>query len=152
MVSSLTAFIAFIVAVIAFLQWATARQKVVLDLFDKRFAVYDELRNAIDRNLTQPSGNFEEIAKFAGAAARAQFLFGPDVTDFLESRRKDLASDIYEFRHRPGTVPEERRQEREDQVVARTDRLSSFSRDFDVLVAPYMKHTQKRFPIPFIDP
>jgi hypothetical protein len=44
MVSWFTAFIALIVAVIAFLQWATARQKVVFDLFDKRFAVYQELR------------------------------------------------------------------------------------------------------------
>ncbi len=34
-------------AVIAFLQWKTAREKVLLDLFDKRFAVYDELRSVV---------------------------------------------------------------------------------------------------------
>jgi hypothetical protein len=39
MVSLLTAFIAIIVAIITLLQWITARQKVVLDLFDKRFAL-----------------------------------------------------------------------------------------------------------------
>ena len=42
--SYVTAFIAAVVAVIAILQWNTAREKVLLDLFDKRFAVYDELR------------------------------------------------------------------------------------------------------------
>ena len=43
MISYVTAFIAGVVAVIALLQWQTARAKVLLDLFDKRFAVYDEL-------------------------------------------------------------------------------------------------------------
>jgi hypothetical protein len=45
--SILTVTIAAIVAFIAWLQWRTADEKVVLHLFDKRFAVYEELRNGI---------------------------------------------------------------------------------------------------------
>lgn len=43
----LTAFIAAVVALIAFLQWRTAHDKVLLDLFDKRFAAYEDLLIAI---------------------------------------------------------------------------------------------------------
>jgi hypothetical protein len=148
MVSWLTAFIALIVACITLLQWITARQKVVLDLFDKRFALYEELREVIGRHVTQGINSVEDIEKFTRAASRAQFLFGPEVTSFLEERRLDLSRAVFAFTHPPGPIPEEQRQAAEDKYVARLDRLSNFFQDFDVLVAPYMKHTQKRFPIP----
>jgi hypothetical protein len=89
MVNWLTAFIALIVALISALQWITARQKVVLDLFDKRFAVYDELREVIGKH-GQSGTTMEDIGKYTRAANRAKFLFGPEVTNSLEERRLDL--------------------------------------------------------------
>ena len=83
MINWLTAVIALIVASITFLQWVTARQKVVLDLFDKRFAVYEELREVMGRHITQGINSMEDIGKFTQAASRAQFLFGPETTSFL---------------------------------------------------------------------
>jgi hypothetical protein len=167
MINSLTAFIAAIVACIALLQWITARQKVVLDLFDKRFEVYEDLREAINEYLTQTTtyrvrerggvwtGTPNYIGKFGRAADRARFLFGPEITRFLEARRMDLNDDFFDS-NRPETevpeIPEDRRKAREDRRVAREDRLVHFFEDFDVLVAPYMKHTQKRVRIPYIDP
>jgi hypothetical protein len=41
------------VAVVAFLQWRTAHQKVVLDLFDRRIAMIDELRRIIAELIQQ---------------------------------------------------------------------------------------------------
>ncbi len=58
MISIWTAFIGAIVTFIAFLQWTTARQKVLLDLFDKRFAVYEELREVIGRHLVPGGSQF----------------------------------------------------------------------------------------------
>jgi hypothetical protein len=43
----LSTIVAACVAFIAWLQWRTAEEKVRLDLFDRRFAVYDELRAAV---------------------------------------------------------------------------------------------------------
>jgi hypothetical protein len=149
--SDMVSYIAAIVAFIAFLQWVTARQKVVLDLFDKRFALYEELRGVIGRHVTHGVTSVEDTQKFTLAASRAQFLFGPEITSYLEERRIDLSRASFEHMHPPGPLPEERRKAREDDHVARLDRLSNFYRDFDMLVAPYMKHTQKRFPIPYID-
>jgi hypothetical protein len=95
MANCLTVIIALIVAFISALQWITARQKVVLDLFDKRFAVYDELRVAITPHLGRMS-TVEDMVKFNRAANRAQFLFGPEVTSFLEERLVDLSVLIVE--------------------------------------------------------
>lgn len=150
MVNWLTDFIAAIVAIITALQWITARQKVVLDPFDKRFAVYEELREVIDRYGGQ-SPNLMDVAKFTQAASRAQFLFGAEVTSFLEERRLDLTREFALRQRQPVAAPEPHRRAAEDEYVARLDRLTNFLKDFDVLVAPYMKHTQKRLQIPFID-
>jgi hypothetical protein len=143
-VSWLTAFIAFIVAFISALQWITARQKVVLDLFDKRFAVYEELRVAVSPHLGQMS-TVEDIVKFNRAANRAQFLFGPEVTSFLEERQVDLTF-LVVAEHGKDT-----QRQVDEEYTSRLNHMTGFLRDFDGLVAPYMKHTQKRFPIPYID-
>jgi hypothetical protein len=141
MVSLLTAFIAIIVAIITLLQWITARQKVVLDLFDKRFAVYEELRGVIGR-YSGHGPNLEDIGKFTQAASRAQFLFGSEVTEFLEHKRLDLNREFVARERNPQPVPEAQRKAAEDAYAARLNHLTDFFKDFDVLVAPYMKHTK----------
>jgi hypothetical protein len=152
MPSWLTAVIAATVASFTARQRVTARQKVVLDLFDKRFEVYEELRGVIGRHLTKRVNSTEDMEKFTRAAGRAQFLFGSEITTFLEARRLDLSRSVYDAMHSHGPYDsEERRKAAEDRMVARSDRLVDFFPDFDLLVAPYMKHTQKRVTIPYID-
>jgi hypothetical protein len=128
---------------IAYLQWQTARQKVLLDLFDKRFAVYDELRSVVGRHL---SSGIDQTAlfEFKRVTSRAQFLFGPEVQPFLEERWVDLSRDMVERNNpQPQPVPEDQRAAAEVKLVARKDRLNDFFKDFDKLVAPYMNHHQK---------
>jgi len=66
---------------IAFGQWWTARQKLVLDLFEKRFAIFMDLRRLVSEaiqlgKVSQP-GSINEVI------ARSQFLFGSDVNEHL---------------------------------------------------------------------
>jgi hypothetical protein len=138
MIPLVTAFIAFIVAVIAFLQWQTAREKVLLDLFDKRFAIYDELRAAVGQRHDQAS-----YFAFLRAASRARFLFGSEVQTFLEERRDDLAHEPVELNLLSQPISEDRKDAVEAVLRDRADRLSRFYIDLDVLVAPYMNHHQK---------
>jgi hypothetical protein len=144
MIPLVTAFIAAVVAVIAFLQWQTAREKVLLDLFDKRFALYEEVRAVVGRHLTfgidQP-----DIFDFARAASRAQFLFGPEVQTFLDQRRVDLGREMVQrkiIQPQP-ILDEEKRAAAQAVSLARADRLSDFFKDLDKLVAPYMNHHHK---------
>ncbi|TMJ55760.1 MAG: hypothetical protein E6G85_02970 [Alphaproteobacteria bacterium] len=73
--------VALFAAMIAFGQWWTARQKLVLDLFEKRFAIFMDLRRLVSEaiqlgKVSQP-GSINEVI------ARSQFLFGSDVNEHL---------------------------------------------------------------------
>jgi hypothetical protein len=148
MVNWLTALIALIVALISALQWITARQKVVLDLFDKRFAVYEDLCRAITPHMGQMS-TVRDATNFNRVVIRARFLFGPDVTNFLDEILIDLAYLVVE----KAPIPPEAglRTPEQNEYVSRLNRITSFYKNFNVLVAPYMKHTQKRLLIPYIN-
>src|SRR5579863_7832062 len=141
MIPLVTAFIAAVVAVIAFLQWQTAREKVLLDLFDKRFDVYDELRSVLRQ---RSEGGFDtfSLIDFERAATRAQFLFGPEVQTFLHERVGDLVNESVD-QYRVKRVNEDQRAEVEAQLASIVERLSHFVRDLDKLVAPYMNHHQQ---------
>lgn len=78
----LTPTIAAIAIVIAFMQWRTAHQKVVLDLFERRLAIIESAREAawavaVEREV-------EKAHRLAtDAAIRSRFLFGQDVVELL---------------------------------------------------------------------
>ncbi len=141
--SILTVTIAAIVAFIAWLQWRTAREKVVLDLFDKRFAMYDEMRAVVTR-YTQHGIDDAGYNQFLRASSRAQFLFGPEVKVFLEATKVDLMWEMATSTIDPRTpVPPEKRETVSAEWVERKNRLSAFPRTFDQMVSPYLKHHQK---------
>jgi hypothetical protein len=74
--------IALFAAVIALGQWWTARQKLALDLFEKRFQVFLEVRKAASEAFQL--GKLVEPGMINETIARARFLFGDDVTEPLK--------------------------------------------------------------------
>jgi hypothetical protein len=118
-------------------QWRTAKDKLLLDLFDKRFAVYDELRAVVGRQMgggPDPNALFD----FTQAASRANFLFGSEIQTLLAKTRIDLLNEVA-VRDYPRPVSDAL----EAEHVARMERLRNFFKDFDELVPPYMNHHQK---------
>src|ERR1700676_5001215 len=71
----IAAITAIFVAVVAFLQWRTAQQKAVLDLFDRRHAIYEIVRNAVS-TMTGNSNTFDggREVEFMQAMERAYFF------------------------------------------------------------------------------
>src|ERR1700685_2416974 len=69
----------------------SAQQKLVLDLFDKRWSIVTELREAIAEVLTTGKVSHDANRKFYLAADRAGFLFGPEVTAYLGKIRASLS-------------------------------------------------------------
>jgi hypothetical protein len=98
----LTVIIAAFVAWIGFLQWLTARQKAVFDLFDKRFKIYETVKHCVDQVIINP-GYFEgEVEKeFLKAVNEAKFLFGNDVNSYLDGLRKDIGAVRDAFKRQP---------------------------------------------------
>jgi hypothetical protein len=73
--------IAFLAVTIGRMQWWTARQKLVLDLFDKRFQVFLDVRR-IASEATQ-LGKLEHPGAVNEIIARGRFLFGDDIQESL---------------------------------------------------------------------
>lgn len=82
----LTPVIAIAVGVIAFLQWRTAHQKLLYDLFSKRFGVYEQVRDTIDEIMEAKGNPFEGgdlLKKIHRVCQESRFLFGQEVVDQL---------------------------------------------------------------------
>ena len=76
--------IAAIALYIAYQQWQTNRRKLDIDLYDRRLAIYqavDKFVSAIVRDLDP---KLEDFYEFRWATAEADFLFGPDIREYLE--------------------------------------------------------------------
>jgi hypothetical protein len=71
-----------IAALVAWRQWRTAQDKIKIDLFDRRFAVFMDVRKIVSeigqrRKISDP-GLINEVI------ARGRFLFHPDIHQQLE--------------------------------------------------------------------
>lgn len=78
---ALTLVIACITVYIAGQQWKTNAQKIKLDLFDRRFRVFDATRTII--GLMYTSGVQDpQLLDFLIKTAEASFLFGPEIEDY----------------------------------------------------------------------
>jgi hypothetical protein len=77
--------IAFAVGVVAYLNWMTAYQRLISDVFDRRFAIYDELCRVLSFQNTHAQLNDDTFYAYVRAQGRARFLFGSDVYAYLEA-------------------------------------------------------------------
>jgi len=138
----LTVIIAAFVAWIGFLQWLTARQKAVFDLFDKRFKIYETVKHCVDQVSRNPEYLDGEVEKeFLKAVNEAKFLFGDDVNSYLEALRTDIIS--------ASTASKLQALSTSDRVATLTVMylISTFPETAEPLFAKYMRFTQ---PVPLI--
>lgn len=78
----LTPAIAIAVALIGFLQWRTAERKRRQELFDKRFAFFQNLWSIYEDQVIG-EGPPADYTDFLQYAHEAEFLFGGDVTSHM---------------------------------------------------------------------
>src|SRR5258705_7395765 len=80
----LTPTIAVVTTYIAWQQWRTNRQKLVLDRYDRRLGVYEELRQILSLILRDAKASYDDLLKFRTSVSKADFLFGPEITDYID--------------------------------------------------------------------
>ncbi|RAX40754.1 hypothetical protein [Rhizobium tropici] len=141
----LTPAIAIAVGAIGFLQWRTAHQKVVLELFDKRLAILTTARSAAITVLK--TKNFDEARPYAvDAAIRSRFLFGKDIVAMLWEFQGDVyratnEGDMFErLKH-----PEQSAAQRRTLAIEAARKILS---ELNSAAEPYMKMDQKRVRTP----
>lgn len=81
-----TTIISGLVLVVAFMQWRTAHQKTVMELFERRMKVLTDFTNVVGDYLVS-DGNLAGLnarRKLDAVKADARFLFGPEVEEFID--------------------------------------------------------------------
>jgi hypothetical protein len=135
----ISALAALVAVAIAYLQWKTAQTKVALDIHATRYAIYQDLRDAVTSFLRELNFSNEVHAKYMDAQSRARFQFGAEVEEYLESLRLDMIRGHMFDRYsrdlkQLGSV---------DAQVARLDRISAFYSEIDRMFVPYMRLDQR---------
>jgi hypothetical protein len=82
-----TFFLSAAVGVVAWLQWRVARNKLRLDLFDRRYKVFEATRKFLALILRNTRFEDSELIEFDLATSDAEFLFKRDVVDLLAEIR-----------------------------------------------------------------
>jgi hypothetical protein len=80
----ITLIIAGIVAYIAWQQHIINREKLRLELFDRRFAVYNALKELLQTITRSASVSVEDLNQFKIAASDAEFLFDDEIALYLK--------------------------------------------------------------------
>lgn len=146
----LTPTIAAFAIVIAFMQWRTAHQKVVLDLFDRRLKVYSAFEQACAEFEISRGGSVTALSNARDAFLESKFLFGTDV--FNRVHRLNLAMQRFEVI--PAEVvlydsEKERRSAMHQANDAAMAEVSSFRNDMPNIFERYLRMEQKLVRTPF---
>lgn len=82
----LTPTIAVFGSIIAYRQWRTAQKKLKLDLFEKRFSVYDAVRSFIASVMTSGKAKDEEMYKFLSGTRETKWLLNDDIATYFDEQ------------------------------------------------------------------
>jgi 4-amino-4-deoxy-L-arabinose transferase-like glycosyltransferase len=126
------------VAIIAWLQWWVALNKLRLDLFDRRYKVYDATRKFLAQIFRHATFDDSQLFEFYAGTSDAEFLFGVDVLEYLTQIREravDMRTAMQLFEPLPVGV------ERSRHVQAHHDQLSWLNQQITAMTsvfAPYL--------------
>jgi len=80
----LTPLIAVVAVYIAWQQWRTNRLRFVLDRYDRRLRVYEEVRKILSIILRDAKASSEDLLRFRTSVSEADFLFGAEVVEYID--------------------------------------------------------------------
>ncbi len=80
----LTPLIAILAVFIALQQWRTNHLRLKLELYDRRLAVYEEVKKILGIIIREADVSFEDLLKFRSSVTQADFLFGKEVSIYLD--------------------------------------------------------------------
>ncbi|MBC7160507.1 MAG: hypothetical protein H5U26_00145 [Immundisolibacter sp.] len=136
----LTPTIAIIAVYIGWQQWRTNRNKLKLDLFDRRFTVYDAARTLIGRVLTQSHAKNDQILEFLTGTREARFLLDKQIAEYLFKEfhlKAILLLTLHsELEGSPGGT------ERTKNIEHRREVRNWFEQQYDVLDEKFSKYIQ----------
>jgi len=129
-----TLIIACLVTYIAWEQWQVARNKLRLDLFDRRYKVYDTTREFLAAIVRDASFSRSQFLAFNAGTSDAGFLFKGDVVDYIaliRTRASDMRANQEVYQDMPvGDECSRHVQEEKDQLSWLTEQITFISEKF----------------------
>ncbi|MCK1672790.1 hypothetical protein [Bradyrhizobium sp. 150] len=122
--------------------WRTQNERVVLDLFERRIAIFEGIREVVGETLRTGRPDDNIFFRYLVAIDKAPFYFGPEVEEYLEKIRLL----IIELQLDGSVIADERNPDRTDRIRGHAKRmleLSQFYTTSKKLFAPYIQAHQK---------
>jgi hypothetical protein len=85
----LTVVIACVTSYIAVQQWLTAKNKLRIDLFDRRLPVFEAVMRLTEIVVSKENIALEEVQEFEFAKKSVQFLFDQELQDYCDNLYKE---------------------------------------------------------------
>jgi hypothetical protein len=136
----LTPTVAVLGSLIAYRQWCLAQNKLKLDLFDRRFSVYEAARNLLASIMTSGKAKEDEIIKFMVATREAKWVLNAHVAEYLDKQLYLKAIDLQALSSALEGVPGV--EERTSNVHRQLEIKKWFLAQYDVLdehFAPFLQ-------------
>lgn len=129
-----------IASLIAYRQWKTAKEKVILDLFAKRLEVYNTVNDAVIDIILEGIRNSDSdpIKRLEEGFKASKFLFGSEIVLRLNSVRSAAKVLLRNERSEMQTEKKTDNPEIDEQNKRMLSELLDFYGDIDRIFAPYM--------------
>jgi len=90
----LTPVVAVLGSYVAYRQWRLAQNKLKLDLFERRFAIYAAAQTFLASIMTSGKVNDQELFKFTVATRESKWLLDSNVAEYLDKQLRHKAIDL----------------------------------------------------------
>lgn len=126
----LTPVIAIIALYVAYAQWRTARNKLKLDLFDRRFVIYEAVRKIIGNILVRGNVDDKNLFEFLSGMHASKWLFDDSVAEYFEKGIYHKLVDLQTLEHElPGLTGVDR----SDNIKKQAELKKWLSKQYDVI-------------------
>lgn len=129
------------VGTVAFMQWKVARDKLRLDLFDRRYKVFEAFRKYLVSAVNKPIFDFQDEIDFNIGTADAEFLFGSAVTDYFKEVRSHVGKmDTHRKSYQNLPVGDQRSRAVDAESKERLWLINQF-KEMSKVFAPYLSYS-----------
>ena len=132
--------IALFGAWLAYKQWRSSQNKLKMELFEKRYSIYQASKNFIMIIMRSNKDNDEELFKFRAGTSEAKWLLNDEIAAYLDKKIWEDAIDLQTLRAELEDVPvgKERSANIKNQRVIK-ERLEAQVKVLDEKFTPFLK-------------
>lgn len=127
-----------IAAYIAYRQWQTSHEQVVLALFERRLKIYLDLRKAIALINASGQTTNQAVDEFNAARDQLPFFFGPEIEAYIADLYRAMLNHQVQSTYERERLPVDR-----EAMSRQWQKITAFYTEFPILAAPYMRMHHK---------